>query len=123
MLSLVRIEIPQTEGAPEIELIGSPQAGLESRFWAALLGARVVPAGSYVIRHEDRLILHAKLFERDGSPVSTRRALRLMRDVRRCLTCSPESSGACLDCPTRKVLADWSERDPDGESRTRRSVA
>lgn len=85
MPSYLRIEMPVTRGAPEIELIGPLDPGLESRFWAALRGARVVPAGSYAIHHEDRVIVRAKLFDYDGSPLPAKRACRLLDELRRCI--------------------------------------
>ena len=96
----LRIDLPpETTGAPALSLMAPPQPALESRFWAALLEARVVPSASYVLHKSDCLIVRAKLLELDGSPVSPQRASRLLRDMQRWLDYREESAEGTPPAP------------------------
>jgi hypothetical protein len=52
-----------------------------SKLFPALESVDVVSMSNYLVRTRDRLILHAKLSEKNGSPLSDHRAFEAMKVV------------------------------------------
>jgi hypothetical protein len=113
MAPYLRIDLPETTGAPALSLMAPPQPALESRFWAALLEARVVPTASYVLHKSDCLIVRAKLLELDGSPVSPQRASQLLRDILSWLDCREEPADESP--PAQEGVHVGAEKEPVAE--------
>ena len=80
----LRIVFSERGGAPRLEL-ETPRLAVETCVWAALKSEQVIPSATYVLRTGSELIVHTKLLERDGKPLSRQRAGLLVAAVRRCL--------------------------------------
>jgi hypothetical protein len=90
-------------GGAELELNAPLQSPAPLRLFRALASAGVTPLGDYSVRAGDRLIVHAKLSEQDGSALSRRRAGQVLRAVRHYLDrqAAGANDGSPDDFPSR----------------------
>jgi hypothetical protein len=62
---------------PELRLT-FPRESNPEPVWDALTEQEVVPSGAYAVTTDQRVLVHAKLFDRDGRPLSASRAGKLL---------------------------------------------
>jgi len=74
--SSVRIEF--LGAVPELR-ITLPRQSDPDPVWALLANEEVVVSGAHAVTTELRVLMHAKLFDRSGRPLSPQRAANLLR--------------------------------------------
>jgi hypothetical protein len=86
----IRVTLPDDPvGGTKLELSMPLGSGAPFRLGSALARLQVNSLSRYVVRAGDRLIVHAKLSERDGSPLSRRRVGEVMTQLQRLLSGEP----------------------------------
>jgi hypothetical protein len=98
----IRIRFAEATCAAELEVLAPLYSDAAARIWGVLASLQVTPWSSHLVRTDHRLITSATMTERDGSPLSTRRARQVLQALRVALS---EEHGTSLG-PTQHPI-DW----------------